>query len=235
MMTIHRKYILRKPVVVFLLALLLSSECAAFQNTLSTSSTFIKRSMSSTTEDMSKERKEPPRSRTITVSTSIKVPFSAEVAFDNFSDITRQADFSPWLRKVEYLNPPPAGVDVRGKNWGETKWYMGFRGFSITWNSICTVLEKPGRIQWESTTGMKNFGEVVFEETSNFQTNVSLKMTFVAPRIAAAVFRRSSNIARFVENKMLYVSLKNFRDAVIEENFRDAVVPVEEGVSEVKT
>mmetsp|Transcript_20007 Transcript_20007/g.30074 ORF Transcript_20007/g.30074 Transcript_20007/m.30074 type:complete len:244 (-) Transcript_20007:2714-3445(-) len=223
------------------LLVLLFKQCEAFQKTLSIYNICGSKGLSSkswnlysqSNGDITLENDMHLSSRNITVSKSIKVPFSADVAFDGFSDLTRQADFSPWLRKVEYLNPPPIGVDVRGKNWGETKWYMGFRGFSITWNSICTVLDKPNRIRWESTKGMKNFGEVVFVEDFDTDTNVTLTMTFVFPRIAAAVLRRSSAIAiaNFVENKMLYVSLKNFRDAILEENCEESLV--EKNVSEL--
>jgi uncharacterized membrane protein len=157
----------------------------------------------------------------ISISKSISVPFSATVAFDAFSDLPRQADFSPWLRKVEYLTPPPPGVDRVGTNWGETKWHMGFRGFSYSWNAICTILDRPRCIEWESTTGLKNFGRVVFEEQAHHDDHpptsvVTLTMTFVAPRIVANLFRRSNALVTL--DNMILAMLHNFRDIVAEEN-----------------
>ena len=154
--------------------------------------------------------------RAISISKSIEVPFSATAAYDAFGDLPRQAEFSPWLRKVEYLNPPPLGAERAGKHWGETKWYMGFRGLSFSWNAICTTLERPGCIEWESTSGMKNFGKVIFEEQED-QTNVTLTMTFVAPRVVASLFKRSNSLANFVQNRMIFTTLKNFRDIVTKE------------------
>ena len=155
----------------------------------------------------------------ISISKSISVPFSATVAFDAFSDLPRQSDFAPWLRKVEYLTPPPPGVDRVGTNWGETKWHMGFRGVSYSWNAICTTLERPGCIEWESTTGWKNFGRVVFEEQAQDDhhptTVVTLTMTFVAPRIVANLVRRSSALTTL--DNMILAMLHNFRDMVAQD------------------
>lgn len=162
----------------------------------------------------------------ISISKSISVPFSATVAFDAFSDLPRQPEFSPWLRKVEYLTPPPPGVDRVGTNWGETKWHMTFRGLSFSWNAICTTLERPRCIEWQSTTGLKNFGRVVFhqeEQTANHDdqptTNsvVTLTMTFVVPRVVASLFRRSSSLAHVVQDRMILATLNNFRDVVANE------------------
>mmetsp|Transcript_662 Transcript_662/g.790 ORF Transcript_662/g.790 Transcript_662/m.790 type:complete len:252 (+) Transcript_662:172-927(+) len=153
--------------------------------------------------------------RIIPVSRTIELPFPAEIAFEKFSDITRQAEFSPWLRKVEYINPPSSSLDG-DVELGETKWYMGFRGFSITWNSICTTLEPPTYIAWESTTGMKNYGNVVFTENKDI-TTMNLTMSFVAPRIAVIILRRSKKISNFVSNYMFRPTLENFRDVVAKE------------------
>ena len=156
--------------------------------------------------------------REIKVSTTLDLPFDAEIAFDAFSDLPRQAEFSPWLRKVEYLVPPDEGVDRIGKSLGETKWYVGFRGFSFTWNAISTRLERPHLIEWESTSGMKNGGRVDFESKGANATTMTLTMTFVAPRFVASFFQRSSKLAAFVETRMLRATLVNFRDIMIEKD-----------------
>jgi uncharacterized membrane protein len=155
--------------------------------------------------------------REITVSKSLQVPFSADIAFDYFSDLPRQADYSPWLSKVEYINPPPPGVKRAGRNWGETKWSLGLLGFKFSWKAICTTLDRPDCLEWESTTGLKNYGRVVFEPTREDETNVTLTMTFVAPRVICSIFRRSSAVANFVQDRMLHATLTNFRDIVARE------------------
>jgi uncharacterized membrane protein len=158
------------------------------------------------------------RRREIKVSTSLEVPFDALIAFDAFSDLPRQAEFSPWLRKVEYIVPPDNTHDRVGRNLGETKWYMGFRGVSFTWNAISTKLERPRLIEWESTSGMKNYGRVDFERKDENSTIMTLTMTFVAPRIVAGLFRRSSIMANFVQNQILRSTLENFRTVMMEKD-----------------
>ena len=152
--------------------------------------------------------------REIVVQTSLEVPFSATVAFDVFSDLPRQADFSPWLRSVEYVNPPGEG----GANMGETKWTMAFMGLNFTWNSIASRLERPHILEWKSTSGLKNFGRVDFSPIGDNATTVTMTMTFVAPRVLAGLFRRSSALANAVQNRIIRTTLINFRDTVIREN-----------------
>lgn len=163
--------------------------------------------------------------RAIKVSTTLDLPFDAEIAFDAFSDLPRQAEFSPWLRKVEYLVPPGEGVDRVGTSLGETKWYVGFRGFSFTWNAISTRLERPHLIEWESTSGMKNGGRVDFESKGANATTMTLTMTFVAPRFVAPFFHQSSKLAAFVEKRMLRATLINFRDIMMEKDLAAAAGP----------
>lgn len=157
--------------------------------------------------------------REIAVSSSLEMPFSPEVAFDAFSNLERQPSWSNWLKSVEYLDPAQKdGVDVAFGS-RETKWTVGFRGISFSWNSISTRLERPRIIEWESTSGMKNRGQVVFDSQGD-GTYMTLKMTFVAPRFAAAIFRRSNKIASFVENRMLRTTLVNFCDVVMTEDLK---------------
>ena len=183
-------------------------------------------------EPLKDNNKVHPQRHEIKVSTSLELPFNAEIAFDAFSDLPRQAEFSPWLQKVEYLVPPPSlrsattatttAIDGRTikdmnqrLNLGETKWYMGFRGLSFTWNAISTRIERPSLIEWESTSGMKNFGRVEFQSQGKDSTVMTLTMTFVAPRLVAALFSRSSKLANFVQNRMLRATLMNFRDIMM--------------------
>mmetsp|Transcript_18729 Transcript_18729/g.22469 ORF Transcript_18729/g.22469 Transcript_18729/m.22469 type:complete len:247 (-) Transcript_18729:387-1127(-) len=160
--------------------------------------------------------------REIVVSTSLEMPFPPEVAFDAFSNLERQPSWSNWLKSVKYVDPAEGddGVEVAFGS-RETKWTVGFRGISFSWTSISTRLERPRLIEWESTSGMKNQGQVIFESNSEgTSTDMTLKMTFVTPRFAAAIFRRSGKIANFVENKMLKTTLVNFCDVVMAEDLQ---------------
>ena len=152
--------------------------------------------------------------RTITVESTLDLPFSQTTAFDAFSDLTRQVEYSPWLKSVDYLNPPEAGVDTRGENLGETKWCMAYCGIRFTWNSIVSRIERPHTLEWESTSGMKNYGSVNFVPIDDKNTKVTMRMAFVTPRLVAALFNRSSKIAHVVEKRIIRTTLKNFRDAV---------------------
>lgn len=155
--------------------------------------------------------------RTITVESALVVPFSQATAFDAFSDLTRQVDYSPWLRSVVYLNPPEDGIDVRGKDLGETKWTMAYAGVRFSWNSVVSRLERPHTLEWESTSGMKNYGSVNFVPIDDNNTEVTMRMAFVTPRLVAALFNRSSKIAHVVQNRIIQTTLLNFRDAVAAE------------------
>lgn len=152
--------------------------------------------------------------RTIAVESALVVPFSATTAFDAFCDLSKQVDYSPWLSSVTYLNPPEPGMDTKGKDMGETRWTMKYMGVKFSWNSVVSNLDRPRALEWESTSGMKNYGSVNFIPLDKDRTEVTMRMTFVAPRLVAALFRRSSVMANVVQSKIIRTTLVNFRDAV---------------------
>ena len=156
--------------------------------------------------------------RTIMVESALIVPVSQTTAFDAFSDLSRQVEYSPWLRSVQYLDPPKDGVDTRGKDLGETKWTMAYMGVRFSWNSVVSRLERPHTLEWESTSGMKNFGKVHFDAIDDSNTKVTFQMSFVAPRLVAVFFKRSSIMAHFVQDKVIRTTLINFRDTVANES-----------------
>lgn len=136
--------------------------------------------------------------RCIHVSAETRLPVDAHEAYSAFEDLARQPDWSPWLSSVEYTSDQ------------ETLWKMKYLGFSFSWKSITTIEERPSRISWESTHGLKNFGSVEFRDSdSEEDTLMILRMTFVTPRILKhLVGQRSKSI---VETKMLKTTLENFR------------------------
>ena len=193
---------------------------------------------------------------------SIDLPFAAEVAYDAFSDLPRQATWSPWLRSVSYIDDEGDGGDESGTATAtatatsgggeegqpssstpppprrETRWRAGIGGIRFGWNAVHTRLERPRAIEWESTSGLRNFGSVRFtdlgggrtaedeeeEEATDEddgrdggkrRTRMVLTMRFAFPRFAAGIFRRSSRVQRYVEGTMLRATLENFRDVVM--------------------
>lgn len=148
----------------------------------------------------------------IQVSSTIDLPFSAEIAFDAFSNLPRQASWSPWLKSVEYIDE--ASI--------ETKWTMqSILGISYSWNAISTRLERPQVIEWESTKGLRNWGKVKFIPQSKDVTSMQLTLTFVAPRIVARFFRkRDGGLSRMVQTRIVGRTLRNFRRVVLAEDVK---------------
>ena len=83
----------------------------------------------------------------ITGRVSLPLPFSAEIAFDTFSDLTRQPEWSPWLSAVEYLKKKEV------HDLPETKWYLRGPGLRFSWKAVSTINDRPNKIGWESTSG----------------------------------------------------------------------------------
>jgi uncharacterized membrane protein len=143
----------------------------------------------------------------IQIDSEVKLPFRPGVAFDAYSDLTRQPSWSSWLHSVEY-------IDEEKKN---SKWTMQFLKVKYSWTAIALRNQRPHIIQWQSTSGLQNFGIVEFipHDDEQYPTLMTMKMAFVAPRAAAAVFRRSKFMANFVREKMILDSMLNFRNVVL--------------------
>ena len=150
----------------------------------------------------------------IAVSSQIDLPFSAEIAFDAFSDLPRQSTWSPWLQSVEYIEQ---GSLV-------TKWTMkSFLGISYSWKAVHTRLERPYVIEWESCQGLKNWGRVEFVPSGDDAntTAMRLTLTFVAPRLVARFFRRKrgdnreGGLSHMVQTRIVGRTLRNFRRVVL--------------------
>ena len=108
------------------------------------------------------------------------------------------------------------------------KWVVGFVGLRFGYRAVATTLERPRAIGWESTTGLKLRGRARFDAVEpapgprrgggdgRRATRVTLRLGFAAPRVASVLFRRSSAIAPFVENRVLAPTLARFRDTLAE-------------------
>ena len=181
------------------------------------------------TSSSSPELEQLPKNH-IQVSSQIELPFSAEIAFDAFSDLPRQSTWSPWLTSVKYVNREKtkngdSNDSSNNRAYQETKWTMkSILGVSYSWNAISTRLERPYLIEWESCKGLKNWGRVEFipcsttnattTTTSTTTTLMQLTLTFVAPRLVARWFQNhpDGGLARLVQQRIVGGTLRNFRD-----------------------
>jgi uncharacterized membrane protein len=162
----------------------------------------------------------------IVASTSIDLPFSAQIAYDAFSDLPRQPSWSPWLQSVRLLDSSDddSNDDESGPS---SLWTMKIAGLSYSWKSISTRQERPHVIEWESTSGLRNRGRVDIqpaddadcENKSNggaSSCRMTLTMVFQAPRLVAALFRNDFHVLRErMEDRILRKTLSNFRDVVL--------------------
>jgi uncharacterized membrane protein len=160
--------------------------------------------------------------RKIEITSEIDLPCSPEVAYDIYSDLTRQPSWSSWLHSVEYL----LGNDDGEQQQQQSKWTLKYLGVQYSWIAKSTKNVRPHIVQWESTSGLRNFGTVRFEQqqASNDggmmttpNTKMKMKMTFVAPRAVSFLFRRSTRLASFVKEKMILASMLEFRQVVLQE------------------
>ncbi|KAL7473720.1 hypothetical protein ACHAXS_014287 [Conticribra weissflogii] len=180
--------------------------------------------------------------RLIQCSAKITLPFSAEVAFEAFSDLTRQPSWCNYLHSVEYLGPVDENYEDERLARSEiplrqSKWTVGVKGLKFSeltycisrnkiksWTARDTFIQPPHRIEWQSTSGMKNMGSVEFMPNNNSgttggnSTEMVVSFSFVAPRVVASLFRRSNRIRKFTEDVLLMNMLTGFRDVVVEED-----------------
>ncbi|KAL3896110.1 MAG: hypothetical protein SGARI_007257, partial [Bacillariaceae sp.] len=105
---------------------------------------------------------------------------------------------------------------------------MRFWGITYSWTAIAVKNERPSLIQWQSTSGLQNFGTVRFHamdgddsSTETTTTLMTMKMTFVAPRAVSALFKKSTRLANYVQNKVITQSLYDFRDVVLEKDLKE--------------
>lgn len=155
----------------------------------------------------------------IQISSRIELPFSAEVAYEAYSDLSRQPTWSSWLESVVVLD------DGSSNNSGkvESKWTSKMMGFRYSWTAEAVRNERPHTIQWKSVTGLRNEGIVRFypRRGKGFDkgpTLMTLNMAFMTPRAVTSIVKRSKKLSKFVEEKMIAESLQQFRDTVVSEN-----------------
>ena len=150
----------------------------------------------------------------IEVSAAIELPFPKHVAYDAFSDLSRQATYSPWLKSVEYIEGERNCVGSK------TRWKLSYLGLRFTWKSISTLQDPHnGVIEWESITGLQNNGRVTFQELDNDRTFMNMTMSFTVPRIASRLLG-PHKIASIVEKRILETTVCNFRQIVSDNDWK---------------
>jgi len=164
----------------------------------------------------------------IQISSQIELPFSAEVAYDAYSNLPRQPSWSSWLESVVVLNDRSDRSTIRTNEKVESKWTSKIMGIRYSWTAEAVQNERPHTIQWKSVTGLRNEGIVRFHHSkgksySQGPTLMTLQMIFVTPRAATSILRRSKRLSRFVEEQMIARSLQEFRDIVLENDVVNAV------------
>lgn len=99
-----------------------------------------------------------------------------------------------------------------------------------SWTAKDIRIIRPNRMEWESTSGVKNMGSVEFipqqqtpslsgeEAAATAVTQMIMKFTFVAPRVVSSLFRRSGKIRKFTEDVIMMGMLTDFRDVVMKED-----------------
>mmetsp|Transcript_14682 Transcript_14682/g.35382 ORF Transcript_14682/g.35382 Transcript_14682/m.35382 type:complete len:299 (+) Transcript_14682:165-1061(+) len=179
------------------------------------------------------------KKKLIECSATIMLPFSENVAFDAFSDLTRQPSWCKYLYAVEYLglldesetDPLDSNkVDSSSSPLRKSKWTVGIKGVRYSWTARDTRIVRPNRIEWESISGLRNMGSVEFVSQNNNNSPSSLSsppaataqmtmhFTFAAPRVVSSLFRRSGKIRKYTEDVIMMGMLTDFRDIVMEED-----------------
>lgn len=178
------------------------------------------------TKDKPNIDKEEIDPRLISATACIRLPCSCNLAYDTWSDMTKQPTWSKFLDYVKYTNPPSQK---------ETEWSAKILRVPIRWKAETTVLNRPKEISWKSISGVPTSGSVEFQEvdTTASTTNnddmgnknsskynhcdMTLSMTVQAPRVFARLFRTTYLRDSFFRDKIVLGTLKRFRDVVMNE------------------
>ena len=168
------------------------------------------------------------KKKLIECSASIMLPFSEDVAFDAFSDLTRQPSWCKYLHSVSYIGLVNGEEEVDNTviPLRQSKWTVGIKGLRFSWTANDTRIVRPNIIEWESTSGLKNMGSVEFtpqgerptsSSTIATETEMKICFTFVTPRVVSSLFRRSGMIRQYTEDVLLGNMLTDFRDVILAE------------------
>jgi uncharacterized membrane protein len=167
--------------------------------------------------------------RLIEISSQIELPFSAEIAYDAYTNLPRQSSWSSWLESVEVLDSKNDNDNDNNSdsNKVQSKWTSKMMGYKYSWEAIAIKNERPHTIEWSSVTGLQNEGIVRFYKKKGSKSSykhgptlMTINMSFVTPRVVSSIIRKSKTLRNYVEKKMIEQSLNDFRDIVLENDVK---------------
>jgi hypothetical protein len=85
---------------------------------------------------------------------------------------------------------------------GETEWTLNVRGIEFRWKAISKMLKNPKGIMWETTSGLKNKGQVECIKVSEKYCLMRVKMALTA----LVIFK---NTGEFVKDFMESINCSN--------------------------
>lgn len=170
-------------------------------------------------DDSNSNTSKKKNKRLIEISSQIELPFSAEIAYDAYTNLPRQSSWSSWLESVEVLDNTDNKI--------QSCWTSKMMGIKYSWVAIAIKNDRPHTIQWSSVTGLQNEGIVRFHKMKGSKSSykhgptlMTIKMSFVTPRAVSLIIRRSKTLTNYVEKNMIEQSLNDFRDIVLENDVK---------------
>ncbi len=105
----------------------------------------------------------------------VKTSRTIEVA-KPLSDVFRQ-----WWDLENLSQYVPQIVDIRRINDQRSHWVVEAMGMRQEWDAEITDVEPDRRIEWRSTSGFRNTGQVVFDPLGPDRTRISITFEYELP------------------------------------------------------
>merc|ERR1712151_473447 len=156
----------------------------------------------------------------ISATSCIILPCPCTIAYDTWSNMPKQPQWSKFVHSVSYVNPSEKD---------ETEWIASILKIPIRWKAKTILLDRPHIISWKSISGVPTSGTVKFKDVTNSDTStitnaaddndkkceMKLSMTVQAPKPLAMVLHTSYIRESFFRDIILFNTLKQFRDVVM--------------------
>ena len=149
------------------------------------------------------------------------------------TDIIQCSSWCKYLHSVEYIglvdeesesNTSPNNSINNNIPLRQSKWTVSIKNLRFSWTASDTSIIRPNRIEWQSTSGLRNMGSVDFtpqSSSSSTATEMTICFKFITPRVVSSLFRRSVKIRQYTEDVLLGNMLSDFRDAIVDEMEED--------------
>lgn len=123
------------------------------------------------------------------------------VAYSAYRDLRRMPEWSP----VSRVDMDPAT--------GESEWHLGYRGVEVSWTARIITDEFPRVLRWESTSGPRNHGEVVFVPEGDEACTMALTMHYVIPGFISKLVQ-AGVVQEFITRRCLWPTLRQFGEVI---------------------